>query len=93
MNQDHNMLSVYAHNGDEIGSIALFPAPQTSDVFGSRGEVRRFNIVRGRRQLLQAWERWAQLILRSPQNEALQVVVAIVAFPTGRDGEGYLRFL
>jgi hypothetical protein len=93
MTQDHNTLSVYANNGDMIGSIAVHPTPQDAVLWGSRGEVRRFSILQGRRQLLQAWNHWSQLILRSPQNEARQAVIAIVAFPTGRDGEGYLRFL
>ena len=93
MNQNHNMLSVYAHNGDEIGGITLHPALHNAAVFGNRGEMRRFRIIQGRRKMLQAWERWAELVLRLPQNEALQAVVTIVAFPTGRDEEGYLRFL
>jgi hypothetical protein len=93
MSQDDNTLLVYAHNGDMIGSITIHSAIGGGSVFGVRGEVRRFSICEGRRQLLAAWDRWSQLILRSPQNETLQVVITIVAFPTGRDGEGYLRFL
>jgi hypothetical protein len=93
MNQDNNTLSVYAHNGEMIGSISIHSPSLNGTVLGNQGEVRRFSILQGRRQLLQAWDHWAQLTLRSPQNETLQAVIAIVAFPTGHDGEGYLRFL
>lgn len=93
MEQNDNMLSVYAHNGTVIGSIVIHTPPHGKPLFGNQGEVRRFTIREGRRRLLREWDHWSQLILRSPQNEALQAVIAIVAFPTGLDGEGYLRFL
>jgi hypothetical protein len=93
MNQDNNTLSVYAHNGDIIGHIDVYPSARNNSLWGSRGEVRRFTIREGRHRLLHEWDHWSQLVLRSPHNKIHQASVAIVAFPTGRNGEGYLRFL
>lgn len=91
MNQDNNTLSVQAYNGDIIGRIAVYPSPRSGALWGKRGEVRRFSILQGRQRLLNEWDHCSQLTLRSPKND--QAAVTIVAFPAGRDGEGYLRFL